>query len=449
MLTKFTIPKTVHKPCQQYAHQAGYATLGIGVFLMIMLSLMTVYLSKSGILDLRTSADKARYAEALATAEQRLDIGLAWLNAVSNSTNAANDLDSLNTSAWSQCTDGSITGNLPGAATTAAWSATFGDTNGDGTGDWLCRCYAATLTGTPPTTPSTASATCSPNTVYLATPASDPGSIFIAVAGGQSVDTTANAIVKQGVYFFNAVFPGAPGGPPPLMGAGNIPLNGTFNVVANPNGGGPGVPVSVWSKSVISDPQGSAKTCHAQDYVGGDCTNPLSKKDVKGVDIVDGDTTNYPPDMFQYVFGVPKENYTVIKSRATVLGGCGTLGPTSSGIYWITGECIIPANTTVGSVASPVIIIVQSADFRMNANSTLYGIVFAFDPNENAGTMTMNGGAAVHGALLSNDAASMGININGTFSMIYDMSVMAPIIDPDSNFLKMMSRTPGSWADFL
>jgi Tfp pilus assembly protein PilX len=401
--------------------------------LLIMLTLMTFYLSKSGIVDLRSSADKARHAEALAVAESRLDIGMAWMSVPANR-------NSLTPASWALCDDGTVTAALPGAVTTAAWAAALGDVDGNGSVDWRCQCRQATSTGT--------AATCGANTVYLATPAANPGSVYYIVAGGQSVDTTANAVVKQGIYFFNAIFPGNPGGPPPMMGAGNIPLNGTFNVVANPNGGGQGVPVSIWSKSVIDDPQGAAKTCHAEDYVGG-CSNPLSKKDVKGVDIVDGDTTNFPPDMFQYVFGIDTPNYNTVKQQATQLTDCTSLGPSSTGFYWVTGSCEVPANTTFGSSAQPLVLVVETGNFRMNANSTFYGLIFGFDPNGNAGTMTMNGGATLRGAILSNDTVEMGININGTFNMIYDLPTMNTIIDPDNDFLKLMARMPGSWADYL
>lgn len=413
--------------------QRGYATLGIGVVLLFMLTLMTVYLSKSGIIDLRTSADKARHAEALATAEARLDTGVAWMSVQTNR-------DSLTPATWALCTDGTITGSLPGAVTNAVWQAAFGDVDGDGTVDWRCQCRAATSAG--------AATTCGADTVYLATPRATPGSVYFLAAGGQSVDASANVVVKQGLYFYNAIFPGSPNGPPPLMGAGNIPLNGTFNVVANPNGGGQGVPVSIWAKATIDDPQGASKTCHAEDYVGG-CTNPLSKKDVKGVDIVDGDTTNFPPDMFEYVFGVNTANYDVVKRQATQVANCTSLGPSSTGLIWVTGACTIPVNTTIGSSAHPVVLVVETADFRMNANSTFFGLVFAFDPNGNAGSMTMNGGATLNGAILSNDNVEMGININGTFNMIYDLPTMNTIIDPENNFLKLMVRMPGSWADYL
>ncbi|MDD3529530.1 MAG: pilus assembly PilX N-terminal domain-containing protein [Gallionellaceae bacterium] len=416
------------------ARQTGYATLGIGLVLLFVLSLGTIYLSRSGIVDLRSSADKTRYGEALAAAEERLEIGIAWMTVQANR-------DSLTPAAWALCTDGTIKAALPGGVTSATWDGAFGDVDGDAADDWRCQCRQASTAGG-------AVSPCTAEAVYLATPVANPGSLYFVVAGGHSADGSASVVVKQGLNFFKVLFPGAENGPPPLMGAGNVPLNGTFNVVANPNGGGRGVPVSLWSKSVVDDPQGSAKTCHAEDFNGG-CSNPLSKKDVKGVDIIDGDTTNFPPDMFEYVFGVGSANYNLIKSQATVLPDCSTLGPGSSGFVWVTGDCTIPSNTTYGSRANPLLLVVESADFRMNANSTYYGLIFAFDPNGNAGSMTMNGGATLRGAILSNDAVEMGVNINGTFNLIYDVPTMNAIIDPPDAFLKLIARMPGSWADYL
>lgn len=415
--------------------QRGYATLGIGVVLLLMLTLMTIYLSKSGIMDLRSSADKARYAEALAAAEARVDTGVAWMSVDANR-------KSLTPSTWALCNDGSITSALPGAVTASAWQTAYGsDSDGDGSVDWRCQCRLASAAG--------AVTTCGTDTVYMATPSTSPGSVYFVVAGGQSADGSANVAVKQGLYLVNSIFPGASNGPPPLMGAGNVPLNGNFTVVANPNAGGQGVPVSIWSKIEIDAPQGSSASCGAEEYVGGNCTTTMSKKDVKGIDIVDNDTTYFPPDMFAYVFGVSSANYTLVKSQATPVTDCGSLNAASTGVLWAASDCTIPSNTTVGSVDHPVVLVVESSNFKMNANSTLYGAIFAFDPNGNAGEMTMNGGATLYGTILSNDTVEMGININGTFNLIYDVTTMTAILDPGENFFKMIARLPGSWADYL
>lgn len=434
--------------------QAGYASLGIGVIVLFILALMTIYLSKSGILDLRSSADKVRYAQAVAQAELKVDEVFAWLSGKNGTTD---NYKTLTTASWPLCNDAAINSALPLAVKDAAtWQAAF-DRDGDGTVEWACKCFDHATR---------AEAACTRSTVYLATPVANRGSVFYLISGGYSdcsdntdpTTCTGRVIVKQGLYFFNPLLPGNSNGPAPLMGAGNIPLNGTFNVVANPNGGGPGVPVSVWSKLTAADPSGNSRTCQIQEYMrDGDCNgSPLSDahgSPKKGVDFVDpstSPTTVFPPDMFEYTFGTPTQYYDTIKSRAQPLTNCGTLNAASTGVYWYVGAgCDIPANTVVGSRAAPVVLIVESASFRMNANSTFYGMIFAFDPNGNTAGMTMNGGAKVYGSILSNDKVQMGLNINGTFDLVYDVPTMNVITDPNNNFFKFLARMPGSWADYL
>lgn len=459
-----------HSPSQH-----GYATLAIGVILLSIASVMSIYLSRSGLADIRTSANKTRSTESLSRAEEALEAGMIWL---ANGSNASNRLPwrtgeqisagiqrVSNGRLYTASNSGTTGGTAPvhTSGTVSDGGVSWAD-SGVTTGWIACNDNAIPaafrLTSNPQnlvcrpetiTTNTTATEVAS-HTFYIATPSADPGSVLFLLANGTSADATATTTVTQGVYFNSQLFPGPPGGPPPLMGAGNIPLNGNFTVVANPNGGGTGVPVSLWSKSVVSAPQGSSITCQLGEYQSGSCSSDyLSKKDVKGVDIVDGDTTNFPPDMFQYVFGIPGSSYDLVKNNSNVIqrADCTGLDANSTGVYWITGDCTIPSNATYGQPGKPLALIVESADFRMNANSTFYGLVFAFDPAGNAGSMTMNGGATFHGSLLSNDTVSMGININGTFNLLWNKEVMDALTNEDNSFLKLMARIPGSWSDYL
>lgn len=396
--------------------EAGYASLAFGFILLLILTLMSLYLVRSGIIDLRTSANKARYAEALAQAERRLEVGLGWMTL---STNRAT-LNPTNDGLWPLC------------STLAAPFSTFGNT-------WRCRAMSSTYTG--PSGNQTDAFT-------LATPddADVRGTIYYVATTGTSTDNSANATVKQGVYFYSTTGNGLSQAPP-MMGAGNVPLNGTFSVVANPNGGGPGVPVSVWSKVSIDAPQGSSATCQIQEFTkNGDCSgSSISQKDVKGPDIVDNDP-NFPSDVFQFVFGVPTNNHGTIKAQATQRSDCSSLGGLQ-GIVWITGSCSISG--TVGSASAPIILVVEGGDFQMNANSKFYGLLFAFGPNGDAGSITANGGAQFYGSMISNDAVSMGININGTFDMIYSTALIGEITTPGNTQFKPMARIPASWADYF
>lgn len=455
--------------------QHGYATLAIGVILLSIATVMSLYLSRSGIADIRTSSNKVRTTESLSRAEEALEAGMVWLTNGNNATNrlpwrtgeeiSTGSQRIAGTNLYTASTSGTTGSTTPthttGTASDGGVSWTFTQTitawvacnNNAIPAAYRLASNPQNLVCRPETLTTNISGTqVASHTFYIATPSTDPGSVLFLLANGASADATASTTVTQGVYFNSQLFPGPPGGPPPLMGAGNIPLNGNFTVVANPNAGGPGVPVSIWSKSTITAPQGSSITCQLGEYQSGTCSSDyLSKKDIKGVDIVDGDTTNFPPDMFQYVFGIPGSSYDLIKNnvKVTRAANCSGLDANSTGVYWITGDCVVPTNSTFGQPGKPLALIVESADFRMNANSTFYGLVFAFDPAGNAGSMTMNGGATFYGSLLSNDTLSMGININGTFNLLWSKEVMDALTNDDNNFLRLMARIPGSWSDYL
>jgi Tfp pilus assembly protein PilX len=408
-------------------HQGGYATLGIAVVLLLVLSLITVYLTRSGIIDIRTSANKARYAQALTDAERKLEIGLGWL---SSSTNRVTLLAETPLTSWVTCN--TLTSLKVQELTNT----------------WLCRPRKidGTLANLTITPPETAFVIATPNT----TKPEDLGKTYFVVAEGSSVDGSASAVVKQGVYFY-ASNNGAANAPP-MMGAGNIPLNGNYTIVANPNSGGKGVPVSVWSKIPIANLSGTAATCQLGEYVlaGNNCTGAavLSSSTGKGPDIVDNDP-DFPADVFQYLFGVPSDAYGIVKAQAKKITDCSNLAGLS-GTVWVTGDCTIASNSVVGSAAAPLQLIVESGAFTMNANSTFYGLLFAFGPPPspyNAGSIQANGGAKFYGSMISNDTTDMGLQINGTFDMVYSKNVMDIIANGVG--YKTMARIPGSWTDFL
>ncbi|MCM2341282.1 MAG: hypothetical protein NDI87_09000 [Rhodoferax sp.] len=436
---------------QSRHHQGGYATLGISVVLLLVLSLITIYLTRSGIIDIRTSANKARYAQALTDAERKLEIGLSWLGQSANRATLLAETPLVN---WVDCT--------------TLTTLKVQDLGEEKTPPDTWRCRPRKIDGTladPTIVP--------PETAFvIATPdaASAIGKTYFVVAEGSSTDGSGSAVVKQGVYFFTTN--GGSSNAPPMMGAGNIPLNGNYSVVANPNGGGQGVPVSVWSKVVIPPLSGSAATCQLGEYLqaGNNCTESLSSSSKYGSDLVGADPitlappTNFPDDVFQYVFGVPSNAYGIVKAQAnTTVTNCSNLAGLS-GIVWVTGNCTIPSGSKIGldttvspPILKPLILVVESdgitGNFTMNANSEFYGLLFVFGPPQgspptyNAGDIQANGGAKFYGSMISNDSTDMGLNINGTFDMVYSKNVM-DIISNDTTY-KTMARIPGSWADFL
>ncbi|MBT8059723.1 MAG: hypothetical protein KJO33_09015, partial [Gammaproteobacteria bacterium] len=175
-------------------------------------------------------------------------------------------------------------------------------------------------------------------------------------AGG---NCSAEALVSEQVSNF-----GASGGgrspSVPLTTKSSFPPSGTAEVVPNPNAGGVGVPISVWMNangscsggSVVDPSSGSWATCEMHEWYGtdlmpndfacpGNCACAESESisythgtsDTLGIDLVSD--PDFPCDLFQFYFGVPRSAYETVKGYAKVINDCSGLGPNSFGIYWV------------------------------------------------------------------------------------------------------------------
>ncbi len=168
---------------------------------------------------------------------------------------------------------------------------------------------------------------------------------FVSVASipGEAARTTLTQAVGQYALLDNLL------GKPPITAAGSVDLTGTLQIVTNPDGGGPGVPVSVWTRRNIQK-TGTPNTCYADEFFrygakggpggtpalvdgiltcnacGCDSDKSLSYDDSgnsqdEGMDIldIDGNTagtpiakqinydvvpSEFPCDLFEYTFGV-------------------------------------------------------------------------------------------------------------------------------------------------
>ena len=232
----------------------------------------------------------------------------------------------------------------------------------------------------------------------------------------------------------------------PLIVAGGLAVGGNFEVTANPNGGGTGVPLSIWTDQAVDLNNGSGTTCGLYEYNQGNCsTEPYSEAGFKGLDIVDNDP-GFPDDLMEYLFNVPDDNWADLRADATeILADCTTLSAASVGLIWVDGDCTINAGTVIGTPTSPVILIVTDGDIKMNGGALLHGILFSFrKPGVVADfEIDMAGGAHVLGVVASNHPVG---HANGTYNAVYDASVLTAIEQHDA-FIRV-ARVPGSWRDF-
>lgn len=283
---------------------------------------------------------------------------------------------------------------------------------------------------------------------------------------GQSNDETGNAIV-QVEYVKTSLL--TPGKIPPLM----IPsgtLSGNFNIVPDPNGGGPGVPISVWAKNTLDTAGANWKTCDQGEFkdrgevcvdtkgngVDGDdwlaCSCDAERSNTTNVteDVVLYDS-GFPTSPFAYVFGGGEDIVNLnefkaeIKSRAEATGlllaNCTAIDTEFNALerpalVWVTGDCDISRNITVGNRENPIILVVDGA-LRVTSTAEFWGILFGWS------TFVLNGGPVIHGSAISEYPSEL---TNGTYNQVYDADVFENLRNDTIN--TDIAKRSYSWRDF-
>lgn len=434
------------------ARQRGVSTLVVAIVLLIAATFLTFFAAKVGMQEQRMSGNDYRHKEAFATAEAGLDRAKAFL--------AANRMD-FPTWGWTACAGtettppcGDGTANLFGAAW--SWINVFSESSGAALAglNWP----ASTLDGPfilTQATPSSISATTSFQPVVLASQA-------------QSLDGTGRAVVRQSMSRYLIAQPGPV---PPIM-APTVPLGGNFTVVGNPNHDldpmevtlancdsltGSGQMLSIWSEGAVPV-SGTWKTCGQGSFRDGPLSTdnrcigvgipdpatgdgPTSDADWhscncqdnaaerspysggstgSGVgiheDVVDSDP-DFPGDIFLYVFGRTK---AAVKASAAAAGNvrpnCDGLNAASTGLFWITGDCDMPANSTIGSRAAPAIVVFEG-DASFNSNSNFWGMVVGADMQRTCPGSSPTDPYSVDSPCTSTDGTPNEVDIAGTFTV--------------------------------
>ncbi|MBY6063594.1 pilus assembly PilX N-terminal domain-containing protein [Pseudidiomarina sediminum] len=258
-----------------------------------------------------------------------------------------------------------------------------------------------------------------------------------------SVDGSATQRAMQELVVMSLVR----GGPNvPLAIRGGINVSGSFEVVANPNGGGDGVPLSIWTRDDV-DINGAGATCGQYEFVTGVCSSQtLSERGEHGIDILDNDP-NFPDDLLDYLFGIPEDSWQDLRALANQeVDNCNGLGPSTTGLIWVNGDCDMP-NGNVGQPTAPALIVVHDGDFKMNGNVTLYGMIFQFVTPDLSPMpqfeITLNGGAYVEGAILASQNPKLS---NGNLTVRYSSDVSNSVVTNDE--FRRLYRVGGSWHDF-
>jgi Tfp pilus assembly protein PilX len=254
--------------------QSG-SVLIVVVLLLALAGILTLFGLNSGVFEQRMSASDLRAKAVGEVAQAGLSQGIEYIH--------QHYADMTDASKWTQCTATDTTfpcGSIPATrrATMYYWSSGGYDFDGNstisgwearmlpladtghilqtatfpakyGVGVVICRVATKTLSTDPTTCTDSGSAT---NTSILT---------FVSVGAipGENARTTVTQ--SMGSYEIINNLPDTP----PIVASGSINLVGTIQVVTNPNAGGTGVPVSLWTPKSLNG-NGTGNTCYANEY---------------------------------------------------------------------------------------------------------------------------------------------------------------------------------------
>ncbi|GAA5194014.1 PilX N-terminal domain-containing pilus assembly protein [Ferrimonas gelatinilytica] len=373
----------------------GFATVGVTLLLLLMLAAVTLYAGKVLLIEKRISANEQQYATAFAHAEAGLDAAGQMFIADIAGTCDRTELLSLPVPAGSPAVDVTV--------------------------EWVCT------DGTSP----------------------------VVISSTYSNSDGASATVSE-AFARSALF--SIGQPAPVTMATAAMINGNLHLGVNPNGGGRGVPLSLWTGGT-DDFTGSASTCPVEDFgwAGGTCssanhiyTERAGNSVSGGQDMVLNDP-NFPEDLFEYTFGIASDNWQQIYHRgATKITDCSDtsqLSAASTGIfvYEGTAECVI---NNAGSADAPVILLVVDADAKLNTGD-VYGVVFNFDSDVTdalSPRLFLTGDGKVQGAVMTNSLTP--VNINGVAGVAWNPNVFDAFEEDPDGVFRPLARVAGSWKDF-
>nr|ART36071.1 B542 [uncultured bacterium] len=467
--------------------QRGVSTLVVAIVLLIAATFLTFFAAKVGMQEQRMSANEYRHKEAFATAEAGLDRAKAYLAANRQGFSGWGWTACAGTETTPPCGDG--TDNLFGTAwswvnvyTLSSGAALSGLTWDSADGPFI-------LTQTAPA-------------------AIVPGTSFqpiTLVAQASSADGTGRAVVRQSMSRYMIAQPGPV---PPLM-APTVPLGGNFTVVGNPNHDldisevnlsncddltGSGQMLSIWSKDTLAT-SGTWQTCGFGSFrdgpsptdtrcIGPDIVDPAtgntptwnqcvcqvnaaekspySGNDVGVNDDIVDDDPNFPGDIFAYVFGRSKAAVKASAASAgNVIPDCSGLNASSTGLFWVTGDCNLSNNQVIGSRFAPAIVVFEQ-DASFQGTSHFWGLMVGADmersctggsgePYYVGGTCTsaspntadIQGTFTLHGAMIVEGT----VDGTGTYNAVYDPCVFAAI--GEGTDFDQYGPIAGSWNDSI
>ncbi|MFT4747357.1 MAG: hypothetical protein ACI8XG_001435 [Congregibacter sp.] len=262
-------------------------------------------------------------------------------------------------------------------------------------------------------------------------------------SNGKSADSLAKATVIETSLIYPILFNQPPA---PLMVNHGFGSYGEFEVVANPNGLGTGVPLSLWSDAAIILSGTGHHSCILSEFNAGNCsTNTYSDHSKKLPDIAD-DSVSFPVDLISYLFNIPSIEWAQLQQQSDfILADCDDLNMGSWGVIWVNGDCEVGASTQIGHDSEPIILIIFDGNVEFQSDVVMYGLLFSFKPPGSTKTLdiSMQTNSTVFGAVVTN--YRLGTK-SPLMRAVFQANVMQKL--QTSKKLQRVARVPGSWHDF-
>lgn len=267
--------------------------------------------------------------------------------------------------------------------------------------------------------------------------------LFTLSATGGSADGLAQRTIVQQVLMYPLLvnIPAAP-----LIMLDGLNGNLEFEIVANADGAGDGVALSMWTNALLDQQALSGISCGLQEWNDGACaTKAYSKTNAIGNDIV-AQSATFPSDLLAHFFNVTQTDYQVLRNKANNIAmNCDSLSPQSTGLIWIDGNCQLLTGLSIGSVLSPIILVVYGGNLTIGDNVEVHGMVLFLKPTSSAFNHAVSFAATsiLKGAFISNQAITLNA---GILRVIYDSNIFSALLT-NPNFMRV-AKVPGSWRDF-
>jgi hypothetical protein len=401
--------------------QRGAASLIVSLIILALITFVTIYTSKSIILEQKIANNDYRSKQAMEAAEAGIGLAINY---------------------YSEDPDADSDGVLDGLV----------DSDGDGAGDWN---FDADGDGTNESHSYVVGA--SNRVIVTATDLSPDNNMTILrlTSQGFSDDDTATRTIVQDISTVNPL-PNSPSNP--FTTRGTVVVTGSATI-HNPEGHS-----TIWSGGDVDLGANNSTATEVADVTDADYPGCMdnsmdcnviqsSNKVTVGLDVIEHDSNLAnlaDSDFFENFFGMSPTNFraSMVTKDTTAANANTDVQLATNEIIWVEGDTTFSNNTTVGCKAvvtggnvcsdantKPSIMIING-NATFGGTTQFYGIVYV------TGSITISGNSTVYGALVG--ASSVTNNTGGSLDIWYNSDVL-----DRTKRNGPLGSSAGSWRDFI